>query len=97
VREVAAEHPATVQLDDFESQLCPGGVYQESLDGVQIRDGDGMHIVPTAAAGQWLDARVLPQVIRVGRLEMAGQNLVPSGPSAGTSTAPSLSASGAGP
>jgi hypothetical protein len=97
VRQVAAEHPATVQLDDFESQLCPGGTYQESLDGVQIRDGDGMHIVPTAAAGQWLDARVLPQVIRVGRLEMAGQGLVPTGASGSASTAPSLSASGASP
>ncbi len=94
VREVAAEHPATVQLDDFESQLCPGGVYQESLDGVQIRDGDGMHIVPTAAAGQWLDVRVLPQVIRVGRLAMAGQSLLPGSPEA-TSPTPSLSASGA--
>ncbi len=97
VRQVAAEHPATVQLDDFESQLCPGGAYQESLDGVQIRDGDGMHIVPTAAAGQWLDARVLPQVIRVGRLEMVGQDLVSSGTSTGTATTPSLSASSAGP
>jgi hypothetical protein len=97
VREVAAEHPATVQLDDFESQVCPGGVYQESLDGVQIRDGDGMHIVPTAAAGQWLDARVLPQVIRVGRLAMAGQDLLPSGTTGGASPSPSLSASGAGP
>ncbi len=97
VRAVAAEHPATVQLDDFESQLCPGGAYQESLDGVQIRDGDGMHIVPTAAAGQWLDARVLPQVIRAGRLEMAGQDLIPSVPPVGTSSASSMSASGSGP
>jgi peptidoglycan/LPS O-acetylase OafA/YrhL len=97
VRQVAAEHPATVQLNDFESQLCPGGAYQESLDGVQIRDGDGMHIVPTAAAGQWLDVRVLPQLIRVGRLAMAGQSLLPSASPAGTSPTPSLSASGAGP
>ena len=29
VRQVAAEHPATVQLNDFEAQLCPGGVYHE--------------------------------------------------------------------
>ena len=72
------------------------GSYQESLNGVQIRDGDGMHIVPTAAAGQWLDARVLPEVIRVGRLQMAGQQLVPAGSASTTSTAGSLSASGAG-
>jgi len=96
VRQVAAEYPATVQLNDFGAVLCPGGQYHESLDGVQIRDGDGMHIVPTPAAGQWLDARVLPDVIQVGRLQMAGQQLVPSGSAPTPSTAGSLSASGAG-
>ncbi len=96
VRQVAAEHPATVQLDDFGAQLCPGGAYQESFNGVQIRDGDGMHIAPTAAAGDWLDARVLPDVIRVGRLQMAGEQLV--APSSTSTTGPggSLSATGAG-
>jgi peptidoglycan/LPS O-acetylase OafA/YrhL len=96
VRQVAAEYPATVQLDDFGALLCPGGQYHESLDGVQIRDGDGMHIVPTPAAGQWLDARVLPDVIQVGRLQMAGQQLAPSGSATTPSTAGSLSAAGAG-
>jgi hypothetical protein len=95
VRQVAAEHPATVELDDFGAQLCPGGVYQETLNGVQIRDGDGMHIVPTATAGQWLDARVLPEVIRAGRLQMAGRTLAPTSPT--TTTGPSSSmASGIG-
>jgi peptidoglycan/LPS O-acetylase OafA/YrhL len=75
VRQVAAEHPATVEPDDFGALLCPGGTFTTSFDGIQIRDGDGVHIVPTAAAGQWLDARVLPTVIRVGRLQMAGQYL----------------------
>ena len=51
VREVAAEHPATVRVLDFDSMVCPGGVYTTSIDGVQLRDGDGVHIVPTAAAG----------------------------------------------
>ena len=27
VRQVAAEHPATVQVDDFGAQLCPGGMF----------------------------------------------------------------------
>jgi hypothetical protein len=84
VRQVAAEHPATVQLNDLEAQLCPGGVYREVLNGVQIRDGDGLHIVPTAAAGQWLDTRVLPDVVRVGRLQMAGQPLSPMASSSST-------------
>ena len=86
VRQVAAEHPATVQVDDFGAQLCPGGNYTTSFNGIQIRDGDGVHIVPTAAAGQWLDARVLPDVIRVGRTQMAGENLAE--PAASKSTTP---------
>ncbi len=77
VRQVAAEHPSTVQVDDFGGLLCPGGTYTTSFNGVQIRDGDGVHIVPTPAAGQWLDAQVLPEVIRVGRLQMAGRLLTP--------------------
>ncbi len=88
VRKVAAEHPATVQVDDFGAQLCPGGKYASSFDGIQIRDGDGVHIVPTAAAGQWLDARVLPDVIRVGRLQMAGDTLTTP-----TTTTPTVASS----
>jgi hypothetical protein len=75
LRQVAAEHPATVQVDDFGAQLCPGGVFTTSFGGVQVRDGDGVHIAPTPAAGQWLDAHILPDVVSVGRLQMAGENL----------------------
>ncbi len=60
LREVAAEHPATVRVEDFDSMVCPGGVYSTTRDGVQIRDGDGVHIVPTPAAGQWLADHLLP-------------------------------------
>jgi hypothetical protein len=51
--------------------VCPGGHFALEVDGVQLRDADGIHIVPTDAAGQWLDARVLPEVVRLGRLQMA--------------------------
>ncbi len=78
VRQVAAEHPTTVEVDDFGSQLCPGGVYTPTIGGVQVRDGDGVHVPPTPAAGQWLDARVLPEAIRVGRLQMAGRPAHPA-------------------
>jgi hypothetical protein len=97
VRQVAAEHPATVQLDDFGAQLCPGGVYQTTLNGVQIRDGDGVHIVPTAAAGEWLDARVLPDVVNAGRLQMDGQTLVPTTSSTAPSSSLAASARGSAP
>jgi len=96
VRQVAAEHPSTVQVDDFGGLLCPGGTYTTSFNGVQIRDGDGVHIVPTPAAGQWLDAQVLPEVIRVGRLQMAGRLLTPV-TTPPTTTAPTTTAATAPP
>ncbi len=85
VRQVAAEHPSDVQLDDFGAQLCPGGHFTTSFEGVQVRDGDGVHVVPTAAAGQWLDAHLLPDVVAVGRLQMSGREL--GGASTTTTTA----------
>jgi peptidoglycan/LPS O-acetylase OafA/YrhL len=75
LRQVAAEHPQTVEVEDFGAMLCPGGQFQTDLDGVQIRDADGVHIVPTVAAGTWLDAHLLPEMVRVGRLHQAGKTL----------------------
>ena len=86
VRQVAAEHPATVQLDDFDALLCPGGAFTTSFDGIQIRDGDGVHIVPTAAAGQWLDAELLPEVIK-GRQTADGRAQLTC-PTTSTSSSP---------
>ena len=95
VLKVAAEHPATVEVQNFGSMVCPGGVYATTLDGVQLRDGDGVHFVPTAAAGKWLAARVFPQVIAAGRSQMAGRSLTehPTTTSTGP-PAPTVSASG---
>ena len=95
VRKVAAEHPSTVRVEDFGGLVCPGGTYTATLDGVLLRDGDGVHIVPTAAAGGWLAARLLPEVVQIGRLQMAGRSL--ADPSTPTTGAPpdTVSASGA--
>ncbi len=71
LRQVGSEHPTNTEVFDLGSLVCPGGHFALSVDGVQLRDADGIHIVPTAAAGQWLDARVLPEVVRLGRLQMA--------------------------
>ncbi len=77
VDQVAAQHPTTVKVFNLDALLCPGGKFSLSLDGVQIRDADGVHIVPTAAAGQWLAARILPEVVQMGRLQMASHLLTP--------------------
>ncbi len=71
LRQVGSEHPTNTEVFDLGALVCPGGHFALSLDGVQIRDADGIHIVPTDAAGQWFDARVLPEVVRLGRLQMA--------------------------
>jgi hypothetical protein len=96
VRSVAAEYPATVRVEDFEAMVCPGGTYTTSLDGVQLRDGDGVHIVPTPAAGQWLAGHILPEVVQVGRLQMAGRSLATTPATSTTGSPPdTVSASGA--
>ena len=96
VRRVAAEHPATVRVEDFGATVCPGGVYTTTVDRVLLRDGDGVHIVPTSAAGQWLAAHILPEVVQVGRLQMARRSLAttPATPTTGSPPA-TVSASGA--
>jgi peptidoglycan/LPS O-acetylase OafA/YrhL len=93
VRQVAARHPSTVQVFDLDALLCPGGTFTTYFDGIQIRDGDGVHIVPTAAAGQWLDTRILPDVIKVGRQQMSGELLTAPPVSTSTSSASSTSPS----
>ncbi len=94
LRQVAAEHPSTVRLEDFGAQLCPSGRFTTSFDGVQVRDGDGVHVVPTAAAGQWLDAQLLPSVVAVGRRQMAGEQLHASSTTTTTTSGPASSATG---
>ncbi|HWD51010.1 MAG TPA: acyltransferase family protein [Acidimicrobiales bacterium] len=93
VRQVASEHPSNTEVFDLDALVCPGGHFALTVDGVQIRDADGIHIVPTDAAGQWLDARVLPEVVRLGRLQMARQG---AGSSSSSSSSSSSGSSGVG-
>ncbi|HVB93038.1 MAG TPA: acyltransferase family protein [Acidimicrobiales bacterium] len=83
LRQVGSAHPTNTEVFDLGALVCPGGHFSLSVDGVQIRDADGIHIVPTDAAGQWLDARVLPEVVRLGRLQMAHQSQGSSSSSSG--------------
>ena len=79
LRKVAAEHPQTTEVYDFGSKVCPGGAFERVIDGITIREADGIHFpylnnssIPT---GQWLAAQVYPEAVRVGRLQMAGMGL----------------------
>jgi peptidoglycan/LPS O-acetylase OafA/YrhL len=78
LEEAASEFPGQVSMIDYGSILCPGGQYEESLDGVQIRTADGIH-TPSYAPGNpfvgnsseavadrfysWLAPQIWPQII----------------------------------
>ena len=80
--QVAAEHPRNVELDDFGSQVCPGGKFSTTIDGVTVRLADGVHFpgvpgstVPVLPAAKWLAWKLFPEAVRVGRLQMTGTPL----------------------
>ena len=43
VRSVVAENPGRATVIDLYSMLCPGGRYHQTLDGIQVRNPDGVH------------------------------------------------------
>jgi hypothetical protein len=78
VRQVAAEFPRTASVLDYGGLLSPGGVYEEYLDGVQVRSADGVH-TPAYSPGNvfagnasqevadafydWLSPRLWPRIV----------------------------------
>ena len=72
---VAAEHPQTVEVVDFGSQSCPGGTFARNVDGIPVRQSDGVHFVVSPVTGRWLASLVYPEAVRVGRLQQSGMGL----------------------
>jgi hypothetical protein len=68
--DVAARHPGTVTVIDLNRILEPSGHYQSEVDGVTVRWADGVHI--SKQGGEWLQARVLPTIARLGLAVRAG-------------------------
>jgi hypothetical protein len=62
--EVAARHRGVVTVIDLNRILDPHGSFQIVVDGVPVRWADGIHI--SEPGGEWLQARVLPTVARLG-------------------------------
>src|SRR6202034_2579455 len=55
LRQVAAQHPGQVYVQDLNSYVCPGGNYTEDLDGVPVRQSDGSHFnVQPGGGGDFL-------------------------------------------
>ena len=64
VRQVARSDPREVSVIDLNRMLSPRGVYTASLDGVEVRLPDGIHISP--AGGELLQRQILPEIDRIG-------------------------------
>ena len=64
VRQVAQADPGEVSVIDLNRMLSRDGVYTASLDGVDVRWPDGVHISP--AGGQLLQREILPEIDHIG-------------------------------
>lgn len=58
--EVAAAHPGKVQLLDLAGMICPDGRYERTIQGIQVRDRDGVHF--TAAGARFVGRSLLPSL-----------------------------------
>lgn len=58
-------HQDGVTLVNLNGMISPGGKYATVVDGVSVRCRDGAHI--SAAGGRWVAARVLPELVSLGR------------------------------
>jgi lysophospholipase L1-like esterase len=54
-----------VTVIDLNGLVSPGQHYSARVDGVSLRCSDGAHF--TAAGGRWAAARVLPELVGLGR------------------------------
>ncbi len=79
VREVAAEHPLTDSVVDLNAAACPRGKFTSTVDGVVIRNTDGVHF--TNAGGELLAPKLMPPIVAAGRAQAAAGGA--GGPSAG--------------
>jgi hypothetical protein len=65
---VASSSPDTSLLD-LDAMACPDGHYEEYLDGVDVRQSDGVHF--TLQGGDVFGSRIWPFVVALGRQQMA--------------------------
>jgi peptidoglycan/LPS O-acetylase OafA/YrhL len=72
LRQVAAQHPTDVYVQDLHSYVCPGNKYTETLHGVPIRKPDGVHFaLGKGVGGDYLAPAILPYWVKLGHLQEA--------------------------
>ena len=71
VRAAAARHPGTAAIADVDALLCPGGKYTPTINGVQVRNSDGIHL--TEAGGLYVAERIGRQIVSLGSVRRTAQ------------------------
>jgi peptidoglycan/LPS O-acetylase OafA/YrhL len=61
---VAASRKNVVTLIDLNKMIDPNGHYQAVIDGVTVRNSDGIHL--TKVGGEWLQPSILPTIAALG-------------------------------
>jgi len=81
LREVAKQRSGTVTVIDLNKILDPNGYFQAAIDGVTVRDSDGIHI--SIPGGEWLQPGILPTIAALG-CSVAHKVGTGTGPATGT-------------
>ena len=84
VRQVAAHDPRTVSVLDLNKLLCPQGHFTLMLDGIEVRDPDGIH--PSPAGGAYIRPVALPLLQRSGLPHLEARLDAPRAPSVSSIT-----------
>jgi hypothetical protein len=75
---VAATFPSGVFVENLNKHLNPSGHYQQTMDGVNLRYDDGIHI--TAAGGRLIAPWLLSQIHQLGTANRAHTPVPPPAP-----------------
>jgi peptidoglycan/LPS O-acetylase OafA/YrhL len=78
LRQVAATFPSGVFVENLNKHLNPSGHYQQTMDGVNLRYDDGIHI--TAAGGRLIAPWLLSQIHQLGTANRAHTPVPPPAP-----------------
>jgi hypothetical protein len=56
--DVAGRHPDNVQILDLAGLICPAGQFARTIQGIQVRNRDGVHF--TTAGARFVGRSLLP-------------------------------------
>ena len=65
LRQVALRYPKIATVINLNAEVDPTGHFTSTIDGVQIRDPDGIHFT-VPAGGEWLRPYLLPKLAALG-------------------------------